>query len=379
MKGAVRKRGTSWSYYFDLGVVDGKRKKKEKGGFRTKREADTALRNAMKEYENAGAIVMESNITVSDYFDYWYKEYVLINCKYNTQQAYRIVIDKHIKPALGVYKLKSISPSKLQEFFNLKYRNGYTKSSLSNFYGVLSGAFKMAVFPYKLIKESPVSYVKLPKYNTLPKKQDDLKIITVSKFKQIIDRFPAGSSFYIPLQIGFNTGMRAAEVCGLTWDCVDLDMRTITVEKILIYKDKEWIFGTPKTASSNRTIYIGPTLYNILHKHKLKQKENRLKYGRHYTISNFVCTKENGQLVTMDSLKYLSRIINYELGIRYNFHSLRHSHATMLLEAGANIKDIQNRLGHSNLSTTMDTYSHVTQKMKKDSVDIFEKALATQI
>ena len=321
MKGAVRKRGTSWSYYFDLGVVDGKRKKKEKGGFRTKREADTALRNAMKEYENAGAIVMESNITVSDYFDYWYKEYVLINCKYNTQQAYRIVIDKHIKPALGVYKLKSISPSKLQEFFNLKYRNGYTKSSLSNFYGVLSGAFKMAVFPYKLIKESPVSYVKLPKYNTLPKKQDDLKIITVSKFKQIIDRFPAGSSFYIPLQIGFNTGMRAAEVCGLTWDCVDLDMRTITVEKILIYKDKEWIFGTPKTASSNRTIYIGPTLYNILHKHKLKQKENRLKYGRHYTISNFVCTKENGQLVTMDSLKYLSRIINYELGIRYNFHS----------------------------------------------------------
>ncbi|MCM1991294.1 tyrosine-type recombinase/integrase [Oceanirhabdus seepicola] len=378
MKGAVRKRGTSWSYYFDLGVVDGKRKKKEKGGFRTKKEADKALRNAIKDYENAGAVVMESNITVSDYFDYWYKEYVLINCKYNTQQAYRIVIDKHIKPALGVFKLKSISPSKLQEFFNLKYRNGYTKSSLSNFYGVLSGAFKTAIFPYKLIKENPMTYIKLPKYNSTPKTVDDLKIVTVEQFKQIIKRFPEGSSFYIPLQIAFNTGMRAAEVCGLTWDCVDFNKRTITVNKILIYKDKKWVFGTPKTKSSNRTILIGATLFNILYKHNIKQKENRLKYGEYYTLNNFVCTKENGELVTNDSLKYLSRIVNYELGIRYNFHSLRHTHATMLLESGANIKDIQNRLGHSKISTTMDTYSHVTQKMKKDSVDIFEKILATQ-
>ena len=84
MKGGVRQRGLTWSYYFDLGIVDGKRKKKEKGGFRTKGDVDKALRKAMTEYENAGSVIDQSNITVFDYFDYWNKEYVLINCKYNT-------------------------------------------------------------------------------------------------------------------------------------------------------------------------------------------------------------------------------------------------------------------------------------------------------
>ncbi len=74
-------------------------------------------------------------------------------------------------------------------------------------------------------------------------------------------------------------------------------------------------------------------------------------------------------------MKYLSRVVNYELGINFNFHSLRHTHATMLLESGANLKDIQKRLGHSKLSTTLDTYSHVTNKMKNDTVNILEKAI----
>jgi integrase len=83
-------------------------------------------------------------------------------------------------------------------------------------------------------------------------------------------------------------------------------------------------------------------------------------------------------LPTTDSLKYLSRVVNYELGIKYNFHSLRHTHATILLEGGALPKDIQERLGHSKISTTMDTYSHVTTKMKNDSVNILENIIATQ-
>jgi integrase len=101
-----------------------------------------------------------------------------------------------------------------------------------------------------------------------------------------------------------------------------------------------------------------------------------LRYGKYYKVCDFVCTKENGENITTDTLKYLSRIVNYELGINFNFHSLRHNHATMLLEAGANIKNIQKRLGHSRLATTMDTYSHVTEKMKNDTVNIFESLVA---
>lgn len=376
MKGGVRKRGSSWYYYFDAGIVDGKRKKIERKGGRTKKEAEEALRKALTEFDNCGSVVDESNISISDYLDYWYKEYVLINCKFNTQQAYKIVIDKHLKPAFGIYKLKSISAAVLQEFLNSKYKNGYTKNSLSNFYGVLSKALKLAVYPYQYIKENPMQYVTMPKYqNSLTK--DDLKIITLKDFNIITERFPVSSNFYIPLQIAFHTGMRAAEVCGLTWDCIDQTNKTIRVEKILIGKGKGLFeFGTPKTESSYRTISIGDTLVNILKSHSKWQKENKLRYGTLYKDSTFVCTKENGENITTDSLKYLSRVVNYELGIKFNFHSLRHTHATMLLENGANIKDIQQRLGHSKLATTMDTYSHVTKKMSQDTVNILERALS---
>ncbi|MFU0784261.1 tyrosine-type recombinase/integrase [Clostridium sp.] len=376
MQGGVRKRGKKWYYYFDVGTVDGKRKKIERVGGDTKAEALKALREALAEFERAGTIIDESNISVADYFDYWYENYVRVNCKYNTQEYYKRIIENHIKPALGIYKLKSLNPAILQKFLNSKYINGYSKNSLTNFYGVLSKAMKMAVYPYQFIKENPMQYVELPRIEEKEKDKDDLKIITLEEFNRIIERFPEGSSFYIPCQIAFHTGMRAGEVCALMWDHVDLKEKTITVEYTLIGKGKGiWELGTPKTKSSYRTIEIGDTLVNILKKHRKNQLENKLRYGKYYKDSNFVCTKENGELVTPDSLKYLSKVVNYELDIDFNFHSLRHTHATMLLEAGANIKDIQRRLGHSRVSTTIDTYSHVTKKMKRDTVNIFESML----
>lgn len=134
----------------------------------------------------------------------------------------------------------------------------------------------------------------------------------------------------------------------------------------------KFVLGTPKTPSSYRVIHIGESLINLLIKHKEYQNKNRENYGQWYHNSNFICTKENGEHITIDSYKYLSRVVNYELGIKFSMHSLRHTHATLLLEQGANIKDIQRRLGHSKLSTTMDTYSHVTENMRNSTVSIFE-------
>ena len=277
MQGGVRKRGNSWYYYFDGGKIDGKRNKIERKGGNTKKEALEALRNALNEFEKCGSIITENNISVSDYFDYWFKEYVLINCKYNTQQGYINIIEKHIKPTLGIYKLKSLTPAVLQEFLNKKFRNGFTKNTLKGFHGVLSGALKMAVYPYQFIKENPMQHITMPKYDESKKDSEDFKIITISEFDTIVKRFPQNSSFFVPLHIAFNTGMRASEVCGLTWDCVNLVEGKIKVEKILIYKDREWIFGTPKTVSSQREIFIGKTLLEILKKHKSAQAEKQIK------------------------------------------------------------------------------------------------------
>lgn len=96
MQGGVRKRGKTWSYYFDLGKIDGKRKKKGNGGFRTKKEAEQALTAAMNEYNNAGTVFEPSEITVSDYLDQWYDLYCKPNLRYNSQLGYLKIIEVHL-------------------------------------------------------------------------------------------------------------------------------------------------------------------------------------------------------------------------------------------------------------------------------------------
>lgn len=377
MEGGVRKRYGSWYYYFDLGVVDGKRKKIERKatGAETKAQAQQILRKAITEYENTGTIFEPSTTSLHDYMKFWLDEYVMINLKHNTQENYKGVINKHINPAIGMTKLKSLTPELLQKFINDKHRQGYSRKTLTIFHTVLQNALKQAVYPYKLINENPMQYVKLPKKENKKTTEADLKILPMSSIKKISLFLEPSNSFYIPFHIGLNTGMRVSEVCALTWDCIDLYEGTITVDKIMVCVNKKWVFGTPKTHSSYRTIQIGATLIKILKEHKIHQKENRLKYGEFYTVSDFVCTKENGENVTPASCKWSGRNIREKLGIDFNFHSLRHTHATLLLEQGAPIKDIQTRLGHSRSGITLDTYSHLTDKMKNQTVDIFERLM----
>ncbi|MNW46717.1 Tyrosine recombinase XerC [compost metagenome] len=377
MKGGVRKRYGSWYYYFDIASIGGERKKIERKaiGAESKPQAERILRKAIEEYENTGTIFEPSKISVYDFFDFWFNEYVTINLKYNTQENYRLIIKNHIKPKLGMYKLSSLAPDILQKFINDKYREGLSRKTLTIFHTVLQGALKQAVYPYKLINENPMQYVKLPKKENKKTTETDLKILPMSSIKKISEFLDSSNTFYIPFHIGLNTGMRVSEVCALTWDCVDLNEGTITVNKIMVCVNKEWVFGTPKTESSYRTIHIGSTLIKILKEHSKRQKENKLKYGEYYKVSEFVCTKENGENVTPASCKWSGKNIREKLEIEFNFHSLRHTHATLLLEQGAPIKDIQTRLGHSRSGITLDTYSHLTDKMKNQTVDIFERLL----
>lgn len=373
MRGGVRKRGKKWYYYFEDVNEDGSRKKVERVGGDTKEQAEQQLTTILNDINTTGRYFSGTNMRVREYMQFWLENYAEMNLKYNTQQNYKFTISKHIDPYLGSKKLKNLTPGILQEFINDEYKRGFAKKTLTIVHSVLKNSLNMAVYPWGFLKENPMLYVKVPRFEDHSTTKKDLKIISLDIFDRINEAIPPTNSFYIPLQLGFYTGMRVSEVSGLTWDNVDLQEGKIYVEKILVAQKGEWVFGTPKTKSSKRTIFIGQTLIDILKTHRKKQLENRIRYGDLYTDNNFVCTKENGKNVTPASIKSSTRTLSKKLDIAFNFHSLRHTHATLLLENGAKMKEIQERLGHSRISVTMDTYSHVTDKMRNETVDIMER------
>lgn len=381
-EGNVRKRGDKWYYSFEAAQVDGKRKRIERVGGYSEKEAKKALRKAIDEYENGNVQIKLDKMSVADYFNYWLVNYVERNLKYNTVKNYRNILKKYIIPKLGKYRVRTLSPEMLQEFIDdiadnatTKQGNPLAQHTVAIIFTVTKEALRRAVFPYRIIKDNPMAYVDMPKYEPQPKKtKQDLKIITLDQYRELMDYFPVADSFHMPLVIAFNTGMRRGEICALTWDKVDLVNNTITVDSNMIQHGKgTYELASPKTKASYRTIDIGKTLVNELKGKRKSQMENQMRYGHLYDKSNFVCTEENGSPVLPNTIKYKARLVQDKLHMNFNFHSLRHTHATMLLEAGEKMKVVSERLGHSRISTTMDTYSHVTHKMRKNTVSLIEQ------
>lgn len=399
----VRKRGQKWQYQFEAAKIEGKRKQITKSGFNTKKEALEAGVKALAEYNNSGLHFEPSEISMSDYLDYWLENYVKLNLRTNTITGYKGIVENYLKPALGIYKIKSLTPAILQSYINKRYVNGCTKNHLKQISSILNLSLKYAVHPCKFIKENPMQYISIPKYEK--KSEEFIKTVTLKEFNNIIDRFPENTDYYLPLMIGFHTGCRIGEVLALTWEDINFKTKTLSINKSLIFNDenKQWYFGPTKTFTSNRIIKIGDTLITILKKFQKKQMENKLKYGQYYKMlysqeeiinnkrlqrlfilpanissgdlkqQNQICARIDGNLLTTNGMKYVSKVVNYELNIDFKFHSLRHTHATLLIQNGANIKDVQTRLGHASIETTLDTYTHSTEDSSKSTVDLFEK------
>lgn len=397
-----REKKPNWEYRFEKAKVNGKRQHESQAGFRTQKEAFEAGTKALALYLNTGEIHQPNSISYSDFIDQWYEMYVVVNLRVSTQRKYKGMIEKHLKPTLGQFQLQSIKPATLQNFINSYKEKGYSHQTVTHITNLLKTSFDYAVEPLQYLRDNPMVKVKKPKVDR--KRTRERYVLSQDEWKKIINRFGADTKYYIPLMIGYHTGLRIGEALGLTWDCINFEKGTLTVNKqLLSYKPKnekrKWTLAPPKTQSSNRTILIGKTLLEALKKEKLKQKQNRLMYGEYYKkytsqeiLPNiheilldhkgkddlrFVCTHDDGTFMHWDGMRYSFRVIQ-AMDIRFEYHSLRHTHATMLIESGANIKSVQKRLGHEKIETTLRTYVHDTETMQNEAIDIFEKIICPQ-
>jgi len=282
---------------------------------------------------------------------------------------------------------------------------------------VLKTSFAYATDVVGFVKENPAIKVRIPRYD-IPE-EDPAHIFSKEEIQMILERFENNHAFYYAILTAYYTGLRVSEVFGLTWNDIDLENKTITVNKNILKKNQNgathgrhisgkattvWYFGTCKTKGSYRTIEIGDTLVNALKEYKEEQEKDKEEYGdlymKHYMKetknyynnkpeikilnayselniglpeANLVFVKHNGVFEGTDTCKYPFKVIHYELGINCRFHDFRDTHATRLIEAGADIKAVSKRLGHSTIKTTYEIYVRVTGQMKSDVVEKFEE------
>jgi len=388
----TRKRGKTWEWSFEGARIGGKRNPISKGGYRTKTEALAAGTAAKAEYDNAGTLFKPSEISVSDFYDMWLQDYCRVNLKETTYQNYRKRIDLHIRPELGKYSLKALSPATIQKFLNQKFNEGYSRNTLSVIKGLLTGPLDYAVEPLKLIKYNPALCTKLPSPRAVaetPTRKKERTIVKPEQWKTIITRFPEGHSCHIPLQLAYRCGLRLGETFALSWDDIDFDTSTLTVNNQIQNIEKVWTFTPPKY-DSRRTIELDSKMLALLSRAKIKMEKAKDYYAEYYTQLyvneknqlnenadgrpiSLVNQRENGTYIQPRVIQHCSRIIHYQLDIPdFDYHSLRHTHATTLLEAGANPKDVQKRLGHRHIQETMDIYAHATPKMAEKTISIME-------
>ena len=396
----LRKRGRYWEYAFEGARIGRKRQTISKSGFRTKTEASAAGAKAMDEYNRAGAVFVPTAISVSDYLDLWMREYCQNNCKASTIANYEKKIRLHIKPAIGKYRLAALAPETIQKLLNDKFNEGYSRNTLAVLKGILTGSLSYAVQPLKYIPFSPAEYVDIPSTRAVPRvksRKSPHVYLTPEQMKTIFARFPEGSSSYLPILIGYKCGLRIAEAFALEWEDVDLDAKKLTVRRQVLWQERNrennvepyWYYTLPKY-DSIRTIELSQDVVDVLRREKARQEEARAFYGEGY-IRQFrneadhlneagkgseihpIMVRPDGSYINSRNMQYVSQVAMKELGMeKFDYHSLRHTHATMLAEKGASPKYVQHRLGHKNVQVTMQIYQHLTEKMSEDSARLLD-------
>lgn len=356
------KEYTIWEARYTVGFdpMTGKQIQRSLSG-KTQKEVKDRLKQALLELAQ-GTYKEPCKLTVGEWLDTWLSEY-LASVKVMTQQNYSIVVNAHIKPALGNCKLESLDTHTIQLFYNrLLIDRHLSPKSIKNIHGVLHCALQQAI-NNGYITKNPTEACKLPKIT-----RPEINPLEPQEIAQLI-REAQKDDYCNLFTVALFTGMRQSELIGLTWDCINFTTGVITVKQQLQGKDGEYFMTTPKSGKG-RTILPAQIVLDSLKDELRKQSLNQQIAGTLWDNPfNLVFTDASGKnLVRRTVVKHFKKIAE-RAGIEdtVRFHDLRHSFAVTSLQAGDDIKTVQANLGHATAAFTLQVYAHVNEQMRQDS------------
>ena len=355
------KGGTSYQITVEGGYdeLTGKRVRAYKTVKGSKKEAKSVLHRMITEMEQ-GMIAKKTNKTVGQWMDEWLSSY-MPNIEETTRIGYKTKIRCYIKPAIGDIFIQSLRAEHVQAMVNSMIGKGLSPKNIRDTYNNINAAMKKAV-KLRLVPYNPCEGVSLPK-----RKKYKAEVYSPEMMYSLLDE-AKGTDMYLPILILLTAGLRRGELLALRWEDIDFKKNLLKVRRNMVHGENGYVIKSPKTESGIRDIHLGDDVMKELELAKKQYSKDMLTYGAGYQNLGFVVRQEDGSPLKPDSMtrKWI-RFLDSRGLPRIRLHDLRHSNATALIQAGVNPRVVQQRLGHSDVNITLNTYTHVLPEMDEEA------------
>lgn len=380
MPGSIKRRGARWTAIYDLppDPLTGRRRQRRASGFRTRREAEQALTKLLRE-RDTGSALDPTRLTVAEYLTHWLETDVRHRVRQSSYEKYRASIRLYLAPRVGAVLLPDLRPAHVSALQSALRDQGLSAATISGARVILHAALKQAV-QWQLLHRNVCEAVPAPRVTRPPRELWDEA--TVQRFRAALASEPDSVLFTLAIV----TGMRRGELLGLRWADVDLDGGWITVRRSLVRVAGGMREEQTKTGRGRR-LDLTASQVAMLRAHRQAQLTARLAAGPAWQEQGFVFAQEPSDFPsdlpggrpysgTLVANRWRALLARYDLPY-LRPHDLRHLNATLLLEAGVHPKVVQERLGHANVSVTLDVYSHVTPTLGKAAAELLDERLST--
>jgi integrase len=369
MKGSIRLKGKqSWQIQIYTGNgPDGKHRRYFETVRGRKGDAQKRLNELLVSMEK-GISVPVGRLTLAAHLQNWLDGYVRTNCSQRTTEGYRSIAENHVIPALGHIQLKQLQPQAIQAYYGTAVGK-LTPRTVAKHHRLLSQALKYAV-RQGCLGRNPCELVDPPSW-----KGKTMRTLTPAEVGIFLET-AEGNYFYPVFYTAVSSGLRQAELLGLRWRDIDLDMLSISVSQVLYKRRGVGVFKEPKTAHSRRRVAMTPKLASYLREYRTERESLCRELGKSLALDDLVFPSIGGRPLDPCVLSHNFTRIAKKAGLEnVRFHDLRHTFASIMFLLGAKPKVISEALGHASVAFTMDTYSHIIEGMQSEAMALLDGVL----